>query len=192
MFTGIVEITARVRSVDDESLWMDVIFVEELKLGQSVSCSGVCLTVVELDEQGFKVEVMQETKDKTYFADLKVGDLVNVERAMSAQGRFDGHIVQGHVDGVGELLSVENIDEASRLMTIKIPKSLNKYIVQKGSITIDGVSLTVMEIAEDRIKIGIIPHTWKETNFLQKKLGDKFNVEVDVLAKYIEKLAVRS
>lgn len=187
MFTGIIETTAKLRSKGDNDLWLDVPFADELGMGQSVACNGACLTVVEKDAEGFKVELMEETKEVTYLDELNEGDLINIERAMRADGRFDGHIVQGHVDGVGIIKNIENIDEYSKLIGIEIGKELNKYIVQKGSICLDGISLTVVSVDNDTVKVEIIPHTWNTTNLKFKKEGDKLHVEVDIMAKYLEK-----
>src|SRR3990170_5389239 len=140
MFTGIIESTARVRSIGSNDMWVDVPIANELELGQSVACSGVCLTVVENDQKGFRVELMDETKKKTYLGELKSGDLVNIERAMLANGRFDGHVVQGHCDGVAVITDLRGYtdftdftDKNSGIIELKLPNGLSKYIVQKGS-----------------------------------------------------------
>ena len=193
MFTGIIEMTASVRSVTETDLWLDVPFAEELQIGQSVACSGVCLTVVELDEQGFRVEVMGETRERTALAQLQPGDLVNVERAMRADGRLDGHIVQGHVDGLGTVLGLEEqVDGAGKLdsvlLKLEVPEQLTRYMVEKGSICLDGISLTIVSISGRTLTLGIIPHTWVVTALHDKKVGDPIHLEVDVLAKYVERI----
>jgi len=193
MFTGIVEMMAPVRSSSETDLWLDVPFAGDLRIGQSVSCSGVCLTVVELDERGFRVEVMGETRERTFLAELKAGHQLNVERAMRADGRLDGHIVQGHVDGVGKIVGLDeqrSDDESldSLLVTIEFPQELSKYMVEKGSVCIDGISLTIVNVSDDQLTLGIIPHTWEITSLQHKQLGDPVHLEVDVLAKYVERI----
>ncbi|MDP3976036.1 MAG: riboflavin synthase [bacterium] len=200
MFTGIIETTAPIRlsaprpglGLEEELtgniFWLDVPFASELKIGQSVACSGVCLTVVAVDDKGFAVEMMEETRQLSYLAELKKGDLVNVERAMRADGSLDGHFVQGHVDGIARITEIKDHEDESRILTLQIPLHLSKYIVQKGSICLDGISLTVISTVGDQTTVGIIPHSWRMTNLHTKQPGSKLHVEVDVLAKYVEKL----
>jgi riboflavin synthase len=164
--------------------------VSELKTGDSVSVSGVCLTAVEIAGKQFSADLAEETLQRTSLGRLQKGSLVNLELPARAQDRLGGHVVQGHVDGVGHLLRLEKIKggEDWRL-ELEIPPSLTKYVVPQGSITVEGISLTVAAIDARRLEIAIIPHTYQATNLLALRAGDPLNVEVDVLAKYAEKMA---
>jgi riboflavin synthase len=161
--------------------------LEDLKRGDSISCSGTCLTAIEIDENGFTADVMMETIRLTSLSEVKVGDPINLERAMNAQTRYGGHVVQGHVDGVGEFVSREKSDNWD-WVRIRIPKELLRYVVMKGSITFDGISLTVNELNDDVIGLSLIPETLAVTTLGRKVPGNKVNVEVDVMAKHIERL----
>jgi riboflavin synthase len=191
MFTGIVEETGEVLAVEDEAggrrLRIGTTF-EGLEEGQSISVSGVCLTVEEfVDGEWFSLFLARETVDRTYLGDLAVGDGVNIERAMPAEGRFDGHFVQGHVDTTAE---VEAIDQEGEdwFYTFSVPEGQGQYIVQKGSITVDGISLTVADLTDDRFSVAIIPETYRLTTLSEKSVGDPVHLEVDVIAKYVESL----
>jgi len=210
MFTGIVETTGVVRSrteTDDGlRLQIGVDGFEDLHHGQSISVSGVCLTVeahgaaatgeaatdeAATDEatikkgQWFEVFLASETVEKTYLGDVEPGDGVNLERAMPADGRFDGHVVQGHVDTITTIEAIEQIGEDWRF-TVSIPAGHDEYLVEKGSIALDGISLTVATKRDDEIAIAIIPTTYAETTLAEKSVGDPVHVEVDVIAKYVE------
>jgi riboflavin synthase len=161
--------------------------VSDLHRGDSIAVSGTCLTAVEFDSNGFTADVMQETLNLTSLSEIKVGDPVNLERAMTAATRFGGHVVQGHVDGVGNVISREPSDNWE-WVRVQIPAELMKYVVLKGSITIDGISLTVNEVGEDFIGLSLIPETLRLTTLGTKQPGDKVNVEADVMAKHIERL----
>ena len=161
--------------------------VSDVKRGDSIAVSGTCLTAVEHDATTFTADVMQETLRLTSLDGIKVGDPVNLERAMTAATRFGGHVVQGHVDGVGEIISREP-SENWEWLRVRIPVDLMKYVVLKGSITIDGVSLTVNEVGPDHIGLSLIPETLALTTLGSKKPGDNVNVEADVMAKHIERL----
>jgi riboflavin synthase len=192
MFTGIVEELGRVKAIDPQAdaLRLTIegpLVVSDANRGDSIAVCGTCLTVVEHDATSFTADVMQETLKLTSLAGIKVGDPVNLERAMTAATRFGGHVVQGHVDGLGEVIS-RTPSENWELVQVRIPKQLMKYIVLKGSITIDGVSLTVNEVGEDFIGLSLIPETLKLTTLGSKQPGDKVNVEADVMAKHIERL----
>ena len=192
MFTGIVEELGRVKAIEPQAdaLRLTIegpLVVSDANRGDSIAVCGTCLTVVEHDSTSFTADVMQETLNLTSLAGIKVGDPVNLERAMTAATRFGGHVVQGHVDGLGEILS-RTPSENWELVTVRIPKPLMKYIVLKGSITIDGVSLTVNEVGDDFIGLSLIPETLKLTTLGSKQPGDKVNVEADVMAKHIERL----
>ena len=192
MFTGIVEELGRVKAIEPQAdaLRLTIegpLVVSDANRGDSIAVCGTCLTVVEHDATTFTADVMQETLNLTSLAGIKVGDPVNLERAMTAATRFGGHVVQGHVDGLGEIIS-RTPSENWELVKVRIPKQLMKYVVLKGSITIDGVSLTVNEFGDDFIGLSLIPETLKLTTLGSKQPGDKVNVEADVMAKHIERL----
>lgn len=192
MFTGIVEELGRVKAIEqqDDAVRLTIegpIAVSDVKRGDSIAVSGTCLTAVEFDNTTFTADVMKETLDRTSLSELKVGDPVNLERAMTAATRFGGHVVQGHVDGVGHIVSREP-SENWEWLRVSIPAELMKYIVLKGSITIDGVSLTVNEVGEEFIGLSLIPETLALTTLGSKPVGAKVNVEADVMAKHIERL----
>lgn len=159
----------------------------ELRLGQSVSVSGVCLTVTEISGKSFGVEMTEETLNRTRFKSLSVGDKVNLERALSLSSRLDGHIVTGHVDGAASLI-LKRSGLRSAWMTFSIPEKLAKYAVPKGSVALDGVSLTVAEIRGCELSVAFIPSTLKNTTFGSLSVGDEVNLEVDVLGRYVEKI----
>jgi len=192
MFTGIIEELGEVVAIEQQpdAIRLTVkgpLVTSDIKRGDSIACSGTCLTAVEIENGTFSADVMHETLRLTSLADVKVGDPINLERAMTMQTRFGGHHVQGHVDGVGEFLSREH-SENWDWVRISVPKELMKYVVLKGSITLDGISLTVNELGEDFVGLSLIPETLKLTTLGYKKPGDKINVEVDVMAKHIERL----
>jgi riboflavin synthase len=192
MFTGIVEELGVVKSIEkqNDSLRITVegpLVVSDIKRGDSIAVSGTCLTAVEHDQASFTADVMLETLKRTSLDGIKVGDPVNLERAMTAATRFGGHVVQGHVDGVGEIISREP-SENWEWLRVRIPAELMKYVVLKGSITIDGVSLTVNEMGDDFIGLSLIPETLEKTTLGNKSIGAKVNIEADVMAKHIERL----
>ena len=193
MFTGIIEAVGTITTLnnlgDNYRLVVDVdkLDMSDVKLGDSIATSGVCLTVVDLTSTSYSADVSAETIKYTGFADYKVGHKVNLEKAMRADSRFGGHIVSGHVDGVGK---VERINEHSNYVEVwvKAPDDLAKYIAHKGSITVDGVSLTVNEVKGSSFMLWLIPHTLKETVFGGYRPGTQVNLEVDVVARYLERL----
>ena len=192
MFTGIIEELGRVKAIEQQADAVRItiegpLAVSDVKRGDSIAVSGTCLTAVEFDDRTFTADVMKETLDRTSLSELKVGDAVNLERAMTAATRFGGHVVQGHVDGVGKIISREP-SENWEWLRVSIPTELMKYIVLKGSITIDGVSLTVNEVGDDFIGLSLIPETLALTTLGSKQVGAKVNVEADVMAKHIERL----
>ena len=192
MFTGIIEELGKVAAIEKQpdAIRLTIACKEvlsDLKRGDSISCSGTCLTAIEIDDHGFTADVMLETIRRSSLDGVKVGDPINLERAMNATTRFGGHIVQGHVDGVGEFVSREKSDNWD-WVKIRLPKELMKYVVHKGSITLDGISLTVNDIDGDVIALSLIPETLRVTTLGYKNPGDKINVEADVLAKHVEKL----
>lgn len=192
MFTGIIEGTGRIaafeRGADGARLVIDVgVMAESVAVGDSVALNGVCLTVVKIDEPRLAFEAVPETLSRTNLGDLKTGDAVNLERPVRAGGRLDGHIVQGHVDGVGVLVDVAAEGDSWRL-GVQTPADLLRYLVEKGSIALDGISLTVAGLREDGFEVVIIPHTWEVTNLSRRSVGERLNLEVDILAKYVERL----
>lgn len=186
MFTGIVEEVGRISKVNQGSLVMKASKVlEGTKLGDSIAVNGVCLTVVSLGKTEFEADVMPETKRCSNLRDIKVGDIVNLERAMAADGRFGGHMVSGHIDGEGEIMEIRE-EENAIWYGVRVKEELLKYMVQKGSVAIDGISLTVAKVESDRFFVSVIPHTRKETALSSKKTGNKVNIECDIVGKYIE------
>lgn len=192
MFTGIVEeigtILSIKKGVKSSALTIsgDLIF-EDMHIGDSIAVNGVCLTVTNKTKESFTADVMAETLRRSSLGSLKAGSKVNLERAMAANGRFGGHIVSGHIDGTGEIESFVREDNAV-WVTVKTPVKLLKYIIEKGSIAIDGVSLTVAYVDNRCFKVSLIPHTAANTILLSKKAGDIVNLENDIVGKYIEKL----
>ncbi len=198
MFTGIIEEVGRVAAITTkgEQRRINVScskILPELKVGDSVSVSGVCLTAVGIAADSFRADLAQETWRRTSFARLKKGALVNLELPMRASGRFDGHVVQGHVDGVGTVISFAPVaDGNDYVLAINVPSELTRYIVSKGSLAIEGISLTVAAIDGTEVRVAIIPHTAEMTNLSSLKAGDPVNLEVDVVAKYVEKMMAGS
>jgi riboflavin synthase len=191
MFTGIVEHRGSVLSVERADggmrLTIDTGPISGIPLGGSIAVNGVCLTAVETPDGQVVLDLVAETLDRSTLGALQPGDPVNLERPMPADGRFDGHIVQGHVDGVGEVRAIEQEGEGRR-MRVRVPDDLARYLVEKGSVTIDGVSLTVASIDGSEIEIALIPHSLEVTTLGLRSVGEKVNLEIDVLAKYVEKL----
>lgn len=188
MFTGIVEEIGTVKSVQSKVITIEASKIfDDLHLGDSVAVNGTCLTVSSFDNKIFNADVTQETLNRTNLGSLKNGSKVNLERAMTLSGRFGGHIVSGHIDGVGSIKSMKKDDNAI-ILTIEVSKHLMKYIVEKGSVAVDGISLTVASLRDNTFSIAVIPHTLKETVLYYKKEGDKVNIENDVIGKYVERL----
>ena len=191
MFTGIIEETGEVVALTDHEggrrIRVAASFCDELAHGESISISGVCLTVENWDAESFELFLSQETMERTSLATVDVGDRVNLERALPTDGRFDGHIVQGHVDGMAAVRTVEQVGE-DWTFTFSLPEPLSRYVVEKGSIAVDGISLTVANLRDDEFTVAIIPATYDLTNLSEKSPGDPVNLEVDVVAKYVESL----
>lgn len=192
MFTGIVEELGSIRSVrrGQHSSVLSIAakdILSDLKIGDSVAVNGVCLTATTVDGSGFTADVMHETLNRSSLGSLTVGRHVNLERAMAANGRFGGHIVSGHIDGTGTITALRKDDNAV-WYTISASQELLRYIVEKGSIAIDGISLTVAEVGESWFSISAIPHTVAVTTLGEKRPGDTVNLENDVIGKYVEKL----
>lgn len=184
MFTGIVEELGRIERFADGRLRVAATTViEDTKLGDSIAVNGCCLTVVDLGEGWWEADVSDETVSRTSLATAQTGDQVNLERAARLGDRIGGHLVQGHVDGVGEI--VDPVPD----LRVKVPASVLPYLVEKGSVTVDGVSLTVVEPLDDGFTVAIIPHTSAVTTLGARQPGDLVNIEVDVIAKYVERLA---
>ena len=192
MFTGIVEELGTVRSIQRgaHSAVLSIgasLLLSDLKIGDSVAVNGVCLTATGRDGGGFTADVMHETLDRSSLGALTVGSRVNLERAMAADGRFGGHIVSGHIDGTGTIRAVRPDDNAV-WYTVQAAPELMRYIVEKGSITIDGISLTVASTEADRFSVSLIPHTAAVTTLGRKRVGEAVNLETDIIGKYVEKL----
>lgn len=191
MFTGLIEEIGKIKGIKKgaSSIALSVEasqIMDDVKIGDSIATNGVCLTVVSFDKSGFTADVMPETMNRTAFAELKSGSSVNLERAMRLGDRMGGHMVSGHIDGVGQV--VENrLDDNAIWISIAAPAEVLKYVIQKGSIAIDGISLTVAYVDDNMFKVSIIPLTQDETTLTSKKVGSVVNLECDLTAKYIEK-----
>jgi riboflavin synthase len=194
MFTGIVEGIGKIKKISKATKSRSAIqmtvdlgkYVKGLKTGQSVALNGVCLTVTKLSKTECTFEMIEETTKKTDLGNLKPGGIVNLERSLKAGDRLEGHFVLGHVDGVGIIKKIQKKPKEVQVW-FEIPKILSKYVVKKGSIAIDGISLTVVDIKNNLASVCLIPHTIDVTNFKTKKIGDKVNIETDILGKYILK-----
>ena len=192
MFTGIITGTGKIKKIEKNTKNQSAIKVlvdlgknsRGLKIGQSVALNGVCLSATNISKNNCMFEMIDETMKKTDLGNLKVGSLINIERSLKVGERLEGHFVLGHVDGVAVITKIEQKPKEVKIW-FKIPKKLTKYVVQKGSIALDGISLTVVDAKNDLASVCIIPHTMKITNFKTKKIGDKLNIETDVLGKYI-------
>jgi riboflavin synthase len=197
MFTGIVEEVGRIAKIEERGENRRITIAaenapKELGTGHSVSVSGVCLTALDIKPGSFCADLAPETWVRTSFSRIHEGALVNLELPMKADGRFGGHIVQGHVDGVGKLIAFERIEGSDNWwLHIEMPEEIEKYTVYKGSISIEGISLTVAKLERNRCTIAIIPHTVEMTNLHSLKAGDPVNLEADLIAKYVEKMMGR-
>jgi riboflavin synthase len=194
MFTGIIEEVGRIAAIHQKGENRRIRIAarstpKELKTGHSVAVSGVCLTALDVKTRSFCADLAPETWERTSFSRIKPGALVNLELPMKADGRFGGHVVQGHVDGVGRLLEFERIAGSENWwLHIEVPPEIERYVVYKGSISIEGISLTVARLEGRRCTIAIIPHTVEMTNLASLKPGDPVNLEADLIAKYVEKM----
>jgi riboflavin synthase len=196
IFTGLIIEVGRVRQIrrraDGAFLVIEANKVlEGTRIGDSISINGVDLTVIEMGADSFSADASPETLSRSTLGELRSGNRVNLERALAVGERLGGHMVQGHVDGTGELLSTTREGNAYR-MRFGFPAELGRYIAMKGSITVDGISLTVAGLGDDWFEVAIIPHTWRETSLSDLKIGDRINLEVDALAKYVERLMQRT
>lgn len=192
MFTGIIEEVGTVQTVQHSgnSSFIKIQaqkVLEDVHIGDSIAVNGVCLTVTESDRNTFRADVMNETLDRSSLGSLKKGSPVNLERAMSANGRFGGHIVSGHIDGTGIVSAIKN-DGIAVWYTINTTPEIMRYIIEKGSVAIDGISLTVSRVTDSSFSVSIIPHTAEQTILSYKKTGDIVNLENDIVGKYVEKL----
>jgi len=194
LFTGIVEGIGKVKKISKATKNRSAIQMivdlgkhgKGLKTGQSVALNGVCLTVTKLSKTGSTFEMIEETTKKTDLGNLKIGGIVNIERSLKAGDRLEGHFVLGHVDGVGIIKKIQKKPKEVQVW-FEVPKNLSKFIVKKGSIAMDGISLTVVDVKNNLASICLIPHTIEVTNFKTKNIGDKVNIETDILGKYILK-----
>lgn len=190
MFTGIIETTGTIASVERRGplLAVRVAGAPDLPIGGSIALNGCCVTAVEVVPQGFLTELTAETLLRTSFAErLQPGVRVNLERAMRSDGRFDGHIVQGHVDGIGRIRDLQRKGDSAEI-AIGVPEALERYLVEKGSVAVDGISLTVAGAAAGAFTVALIPYTLEHTTMRDARVGDRVNIEVDVIAKHVERL----
>jgi len=205
MFTGIIEAVGSIKAINVNAQGARLVIatknldMSDVKLGDSIATNGICLTVVDFDSASYSADVSNETLQRTGFANYQVGSKVNLEKAMLASTRFGGHMVSGHVDGVSEILAINNNGNSIEYW-LSMPSELAHYIAEKGSVTIDGTSLTVNALAEGlsqgssqgKFRLTIVPHTVKETIFADYQVGTKVNIEVDLIARYLERLLTKS
>ena len=193
MFTGIIEATGKIEAIEsrrgDKRFTIDTgkLDISDVAIGDSIACNGVCLTVIELKEKAYVADVSAETLKLTTLADINIKSPVNLEKALTPTTRLGGHLVSGHVDGQGKIVSIET-SARSTVYKIEAPEDLARYIAKKGSITVDGISLTVNEVEGAIFDLNLVPHTLQETIASDYKVGDKVNLEVDIIARYLERL----
>lgn len=193
MFTGIIEELGSIASIEHGEVGARLriacsTVLSDATEGASIAVNGVCLTAVDLQPDSFAADLAPETLRRTNLGDLHAGSLVNLERPLLPTSRLSGHIVQGHVDGTGTLEALESVGDDNWWLRLRVPAELTRYLVFKGSICVDGISLTIADLADDRLSITIIPHTYQHTNLRDRKPGDRINLECDILAKHVEKL----
>lgn len=188
MFTGIIEEVGKVLAATPRLRIACAGVLSDTVEGSSIAVNGVCLTAVRLEPGSFGADVSPETMSRTNLGGLAAGTVVNLERPMAVGERLSGHIVQGHVDATGEMLSLEALPDGNWWLRVRVPHDLERYLIHKGSLTIDGISLTIAELKEDIVSVAIIPHTYEMTNLHTRKPADRVNLEVDLIAKYVEKL----
>jgi len=190
MFTGIIEQQGKVKAIETEGsnvhFFIEAPMTKELQVDQSVSHNGVCLTTVEIDGDAYKVTAVDETLKKSNLGELRPGDFVNLERSMASNGRFDGHIVQGHVDETATCTEII-VEDGSWLFKFTLAHQ-TKLLVEKGSVSLDGISLTIFDVTPDKFTVTIIPYTFEHTNFGTMKVGDKVNIEYDIIGKYVARM----
>lgn len=192
MFTGIIEEIGKVSEVNPipggKTIKISAIkILNDISVNDSVSVNGVCLTAIEVDEQGFKVDAVGVTLEKTTFSELQISSPVNLERSLKLSDRLGGHFVLGHVNATGIIKEIIKLGD-NYLIRVKVPDNMKRYLIDEGSITIDGISLTIAELKDSTIGISIIPHTWNNTTLQFKNANDRVNIETDVLAKYVERI----
>jgi riboflavin synthase len=192
MFTGLIEEVGTIQEIRPagNAIHLKIrakTILEDVALGDSIAVNGICLTVTHFDKSSFTVDVVPETMRRTSLHELSIGSPVNLERAMAMGKRFGGHIVSGHVDGVGRIAEIIDEDIA-KVVRVTAPPEVLRYMVEKGSITIDGISLTVMDVGADSFRVSIIPHTWQVTVLRHRRVGSLVNLEVDIIGKYVERL----
>ncbi len=193
MFTGIVEEVGTVARLNSGATGARIeiraqVILSDLEPGASIAVNGVCLTASAIGLGSFTADVSPETLKRSNLGDLRTGSMVNLERPLAPSGRLGGHLVQGHIDGTGEFLGVDELGDDNWWLKVRIPEPLARYVVEKGSIAIDGISLTVAEIRGEEMAAAIIPHTYRHTALNVRRAGDRVNIECDILAKYVEKL----
>ncbi|MGA3027800.1 MAG: riboflavin synthase [Bryobacteraceae bacterium] len=193
MFTGIIEEAGEVRRLLSQQTGARLeigcgMVLSDAAPGVSIAVNGVCLTAVEVGAAHFSVDLAPETLNRSNLGDLLTGSVVNLERPLSLTGRLSGHMVQGHVDGTGEMVSLEELGDGNWWLRVKVPAELDRYLIHKGSVSLDGISLTIAALADGIVSVAIIPHTYEVTNLRVRKPGDRINIEVDLIAKYVEKL----
>jgi riboflavin synthase len=193
MFTGIIEETGSVEAIEPRAAGARLrircaTVVSDAREGDSICVSGVCLTALDIRKDGFSADLAPETLARSTLSLLRTGEAVNLERSLAANGRLGGHIVQGHVDGIGEVVRFEPLGDGNWWLTLRIPEEMQRYVVFKGSIAIDGISLTIAAVEGDLLSVTIIPHTYEATAMRRYRTGTKVNLETDVIAKYVEKM----
>jgi riboflavin synthase len=188
MFTGIIEESGTVETTGARLSIGCSHVLSDLTLGASIAVNGVCLTAVEIRADGFSADLAPETLERTNLGDLKPGEHVNLERPLTLQTRLSGHIVQGHVDGTGSVEGLRALGDGNWELRVQVPRDLDRYLAYKGSITIDGISLTIASVTDGLVKVAIIPHTYEATNLAGRKPGERVNVECDILAKHVARL----
>jgi riboflavin synthase len=196
MFTGIIQTTGKISAIDQHGGDSRFVFntgkmdLSDLNVGDSIAVNGACLTIIDKGDNSFSADLSKETLDLTTFSIMEVGSRINLEKAMQLSDRLNGHMVSGHVDGIGKILDRD--DEARSVRyTIEIPTALSRYLSKKGSVTVDGVSLTINAVAENNFSVNIIPHTLSETIFSEYEPGCRVNIEVDLIARYLDQLIVK-
>lgn len=194
MFTGIVEEIGKIEKINPIPGGYSIKIksskiIDDIAVNDSVCIDGVCLTVTKFEKPFFYVDAVGATLDKTTFKKLKIDSTINLERSLKLSDKLGGHLVQGHVNGIGIISEIKKLGE-NYLIKVIIPQELDKYLIKEGSIAVNGISLTIADLNKNEISISVIPHTWLNTNFKDKKVSDEVNIEIDILAKYVEKLLV--
>jgi len=195
MFTGIIEEIAKIEKTKPIAGGLSIKIgatkiLDDISVNDSICVDGVCLTVTNFDNSGFWVDAVGATLEKSTFASIKPSSFVNIERSVRLNDRLGGHLVQGHVNGIGTISEIKKLGE-NYLLQITVPENLERYLIKEGSIAVSGISLTIADLDKNLISISVIPHTWQNTNLKYKKINDKVNIEIDVLAKYVEKLLTK-